>query len=65
MNPDETKAQTEFQARQTAVNLAHQRIKPEASIDELLTEAKKLHDFMMAGGKVANPERDNGSAQQS
>jgi hypothetical protein len=56
----EAQAQMDMQMRSQALNLAHQRNKPDATVAHILKDAEKLLEFMMAGGKVANPEQDDG-----
>jgi hypothetical protein len=41
------------QLRQNAIQIANQRVRPDASVDELIAEAEKVLAFMNAGGKVA------------
>jgi hypothetical protein len=60
MNPDEVKAQMDFQARQTAIQLAHQRAKTGASTQDVIADAELIMQFMQAGASVATPEEDNG-----
>lgn len=49
--------QQEFQARQSAVHLASQRLGPSASVDDVLKEAEKIVAFMQGGGQVAAPKK--------